>query len=206
MKCIWCSNPEGMALHGGSEYSVSEIFDECKRSTLMFFSGGGVTFTGGEATMQYNELLELFKLLKSENIHIAIETNGTSDKLNKLLEYVDYLIMDFKHYDTDILKKYTGVGNETIKENFDLNCKNNRQQHIRIPLINGINTQNPEKFAEYFSKHNTQNTVFEFLAYHEYGKDKWQEEYKVKDGFVDKQTLKLFKDTFIKYNLKLTET
>ena len=206
MKCIWCSNPEGMALNGGKDYSVKEIFDECKRSKLMFFSGGGVTFTGGEATLQYDELIELFKLLKSENIHIVIETNGTSKKLNSLLDYVDYLIMDFKHYDSEVLKKYTGVGNEVIKQNFELNCKNNRQQHIRIPLINGINTQNPEKFAEYFSGHNTQNTVFEFLSYHEYGRDKWQEEYKVKDGFINAQTLKLFKDTFKNYNLKLIET
>ena len=122
MKCIWCSNPEGMALHGGSEYSVSEIFDECKRSKLMFFSGGGVTFTGGEATMQHDELLELFKLLKAENIHIAIETNGTSNKLENLLEYVDYLIMDFKHYDSDVLKKYPDGKDmlvNAIKNNFE---------------------------------------------------------------------------------------
>ena len=95
-----------MNFNGGKEYSVQEIFDECKRSKLMFFSGGGVTFTGGEATMQYEELTELLKLLKSENIHTCIETNGTNEKLCELLEYIDYLIMDFKHYDSEILKKY----------------------------------------------------------------------------------------------------
>ncbi|MEE1225330.1 MAG: radical SAM protein [Clostridia bacterium] len=206
MRCIWCSNPEGMSLSGGKEYSVEELFDECKRSRAMFFSGGGVTFTGGEATVQHEELIELLKLLKKEGIHTAIETNGTSPKLCEILKYIDYLIMDFKHYDSDILKKYTGVGNSEIKKNFELNCATGQPQHIRIPLINGINTQNPDGFADYFSMFNTQNTDFEFLAYHEYGKEKWTSEYEVKDGFVSRETLEKFKEVFIKKGLKIITT
>ena len=206
MRCIWCSNPEGMSLSGGKEYSVEELFDECKRSRAMFFSGGGVTFTGGEATVQHEELIELLKLLKKEGIHTAIETNGTSPKLCEILKYIDYLIMDFKHYDSDILKKYTGVGNSEIKKNFELNCATGQPQHIRIPLINGINTQNPDSFADYFSMFNTQNTDFEFLAYHEYGKEKWTSEYEVKDGFVSRETLEKFKEVFIKKGLKIITT
>jgi len=206
MKCVWCSNPEGMNIEGGKNYTIEEILSECKQSRMMFFSGGGVTFTGGEATMQSDELLKLLKLLKDENIHTCIETNGTSPKLQELLQYVDYLIMDFKHFESELLKKYTGIGNETVKENFEKNCSSGRQQHIRIPLINGINTQSPEGFAEYFSKFDTGNTVFEFLPYHEYGKDKWTEEYKVKDGFVTKEILDKFKKAFENNNLKLITT
>lgn len=109
MRCIWCSNPEGMKIDAGVDYSIKEIAKECEKSKMMFFSGGGVTFTGGEATLQTEELLELLKILKEKNIHTAIETNGTSKRLQEILEYVDYLIMDFKHYDKDILKKYTGI-------------------------------------------------------------------------------------------------
>ena len=114
--------------------------------------------------------------------------------------------MDFKHYDSDILRKYTGMGNEAVKRNFEKNCKSGINQHIRIPLINGINTDNPNGFAEYFSKFNTSKTVFEFLVYHEYGKDKWQEEYKVNNGFVSKETLSNFEKVFTDYNLKLITT
>ncbi len=206
MRCIWCSNPEGMDLDGGKECNVQDIFEECRRSKMMFFSGGGVTFTGGEATLQHTELLELLKLLKSDNIHTCIETNGTSPRLPALLEYIDYLIMDFKHYNNEELKKYTGMSNETIKKNFEETCKSGRQQHIRIPLINGINTKNPDGFAEYFSKFDTTNTVFEFLTYHEYGKGKWTGEYKVKNGFVDHGTLNKFTEVFMRYNLKLIKT
>lgn len=206
MRCIWCSNPEGMGLEGGKEYSVLEIFNECRGSKMLFFSGGGVTFTGGEATMQYTELLEILKLLKGEGINTCIETNGTHPRLSELAEYIDCLIMDFKHYDSETLKKYTGVGNELIKKNFETNCKNGRRQHIRIPLINGINTDNPEGFAGYFSKFDTQNTMFEFLPYHEYGKEKWTEPYKVKNGFITDETLKKFVDVFTAHNLNIIKT
>ena len=206
MKCIWCSNPEGMNLDGGKVVTIGEILEECKQSRMMFFSGGGVTFTGGEATVQFDELLELLKLLKKENIHTCIETNGTSPRLSGLLPYIDYLIMDFKHYDGYEHQKYTGISNEIIKNNFENNCKNGRSQHIRIPLINGINTNSPGGFTEYFSRFDTENTVFEFLTYHEYGKDKWTEEYKVENGYVSDEVLNEFKQVFIQNGLKIITT
>ncbi len=206
MKCIWCSNPEGMSPDGGKEYSLDEIENECVRSRMMFFSDGGVTFTGGEATLQHEELLELLKRLKKHEINTCIETNGASKKLPELLEHIDHLIMDFKHYDSDILKKFTGVGNENIKSNFEYICSSGRQGHIRIPLINGVNTDNPEGFAQYFSKFDTENVVFEFLCYHEYGKDKWTSEYKMKDGFVPKEKLNEFIAVFGEYGLKIIST
>lgn len=206
MRCIWCSNPEGMENSCGKDINVDEIVKECVSCKPMYFSGGGVTFTGGEATLQHNELLSVLKALKNEKIHTAIETNGTSLKLSELLPFVDFLIMDFKHYDSNELKKYTGVSLDNTKYNFENNCKNNQQQHIRIPIINKINSENPEKFAEYFSKHNTSNTTFEFLPYHEYGKEKWKSEYLVKDGFITEETLKNFYKVFNEYGLIISKT
>ena len=206
MRCLWCANPEGMDICGGKDVDVNEIFRECQRSKAMFFSGGGVTFTGGEATLQHDELRILLEMLKKDGIHTAIETNGTSTRLCELLPFVDYHIMDFKHYDSAELKKYTGIGNLNIKHNFEENCKSGRQQHIRIPLINGINTDNPEGFAKYFSMFDTSNTVFEFLAYHEYGKEKWKTEYKIKDGFVTKEKISEFTDLFEKSGLTVVKT
>ena len=206
MKCIWCSNADGMSATAGEERSAEDVFKECVSCKPMFFSGGGVTFTGGEATIQFAELLELLKLLKAEGISTALETNATCKGLPELAEYIDYLIMDFKHHDNDELVKYTGVGLANIKANFEHFCKSGRQLHVRIPLINNINTQFPEKFAEYFASQNTENVVFEFLAYHEYGKDKWETEYKVQNGFVDKATLQKFKDVFNAHGLKIITT
>ncbi len=206
MRCKWCANPEGFDKNSGKSVSVREIINECISSKPMFFSGGGVTFTGGEASLWHAELIEVLKELKKENIHTAIETNGTDNKLNELLPYIDYLIMDFKHYDSKLLKKYTGVSIDKIKANFEKNCKNGIFQHIRIPLINDINTNNPKGFTEYFTKFNTNNTVFEFLPYHEYGKKKWTTPYMIENGFITKQILNEFITEFENNNLKIIKT
>lgn len=205
MHCRWCSNPEGMNLTDGTEVSVDEILDECKRSKMMFFDGGGVTFTGGEATVQFNELSVILKQLKSNQIHTVIETNGTHPDLPQLFEYIDFLIMDFKHYDSDILRKYTGVGNQTVRSNFEKIANTHRQTLVRIPIINEFNSD-PTGFVEFFSKFDTSNICFEFLPYHEYGREKWVSEYQIKDGYISEDTLKQFQDEFQNNNLYVVRT
>ena len=74
LRCPWCSNPEGMDVNRAVGYSASvdEVLKEVLRSAPMFFEGGGVTFTGGECTLQIDALMELFALLKKEGISTAI--------------------------------------------------------------------------------------------------------------------------------------
>ncbi|MBQ3127850.1 MAG: radical SAM protein [Clostridia bacterium] len=206
-RCKWCSNPESMSAEYSSakNYTVDELFDEVKRSRMMFFDGGGVTFTGGECTLQYEELIELLKKLKEAGISTAIETNASSPHLIEIAEYVDYLIADFKHFDTDIHKKWIGVGNEAVKKNLEEVFLSGRQIHIRIPLIHNVN-DTPQGFVDFFTKHDTSNAVFEFLPYHEFGKDKWSAEYEIENGFVSDETVKEFKNLFVSNGLKVVKT
>ncbi|MBP3441875.1 MAG: radical SAM protein [Clostridia bacterium] len=206
-RCKWCSNPESMSADGVNvkNYTVDELFDEVRRSRMMFFDGGGVTFTGGECTLQHKELTELLKKLQAEGINTAIETNASSPHLTDIAENVDYLIADFKHYDTDVHRKWIGVGNEAVKANLEKIFASGRQIHIRIPLINNVNTE-PTGFVNYFKQFDTENAVFEFLAYHEFGKDKWTQEYEIKDGFVSDETVAEFKKLFIANGLKVIST
>ena len=116
MSCLWCANPEGMkVLDAHKEYLSGEIVKEAISCKPMFFDGGGVTFTGGEATLDADALIEVLSSLKQNGIHTAIETNGTSERLLEILEYVDYLIMDFKHFDSEKLKSYTGCDGDAVK-------------------------------------------------------------------------------------------
>lgn len=206
MRCPWCSNPEGMSHLGGEEYSVADIVRECERCRPMFFSGGGVTFTGGEATLQCDELTEVLSSLRERNIHTALETNGTSTRLPEIQKHVDYLIMDIKHYDTAEHRRYTGVGIETVLSNYEYLCSIRRQLHIRIPVINHVNSDGDVELARLLSRYNTENCVFEFLPYHEYGKEKWKSEYTVKDGFVTDEDIKRFEKTFSEYKLRTVHT
>jgi len=190
----------------GNDVSVDAVVEEAVSCRPMFFGGGGVTFTGGEATVQYEELQAALCRLQQAGIHTALETNATHPKLLELSPHIDYLIMDFKHYDSEVLKRYTGVGNESIKRNFEALCRSGRQLHVRIPLINGINADHPDQFASYFAEQDTSNVVFEFLAYHEYGKEKWTTPYPMQNGFITAEQMTAFRNTFTQYGLHVVNT
>lgn len=206
MRCPWCSNPEGMKKsESHREYTKEELAAEAKSCRMMFFDGGGVTFTGGEATLS-PDLEDILQALQKEGIHTAIETNGTSEKLLSLLPYVDYLMMDFKHVDDETLKRYTGADGKVIRANYEAICRSGRQCHIRIPLIREFNGGCAEDFAAYLSSQDTKNVLFEFLPYHEYGREKWQEEYRITDGFVSEEEAAQWKAAFTKQGLKYIKT
>ncbi len=69
------------------EKTVDEVYEEIIRSSPMFYDGGGVTFTGGEATMQFEPLKELLIRLKEAGIHTALETNGSHPRLRAFPVY-----------------------------------------------------------------------------------------------------------------------
>lgn len=205
--CKWCSNadmipPENPAAR---DVGTDSVFDEIMRSRMMFFDGGGVTFTGGECTLQYGELLPLIKRLREEGISVCIETNGSSPHLRELAEYVDRLIVDLKIADDERHIRFTGHSNAQTLSNIAYFLDSGREIHIRIPLINGVNTD-PGEFIDYLKQHDTSNADFEFLPYHEFGKDKWGGNYEMKDAFISAETLMRFTREFENNGLKTVKT
>jgi len=81
----------------------------------------------------------LLKELKKENIHICLETCGyyNRETFNELLlPYLDLIYFDLKIFDSNLHKKYCGVSNEIILQNFEALIKNNDVEILpRIPLI-----------------------------------------------------------------------
>ena len=205
--CKWCSNADSIPFRNdkAKDVAVSAVFDEILRSRMMFFDGGGVTFTGGEATLQADELLGLLAMLKNEGVSTCIETNGSSPRFAEFCNLVDYLIVDMKHYDDDLHRQWVGQPLETVKNNIEFAFASGRQIHIRIPVINGVNTE-PDAFADYFSRFDTSNAVFEFLAYHEFGKDKWNGGYQIENGFVSDDIIKNFYRVFNEKGQKTVTT
>ncbi|MFX1570184.1 MAG: glycyl-radical enzyme activating protein [Promethearchaeota archaeon] len=129
----------------GKEILVEELVEIVIRDKPFFDnSGGGVTISGGEPTMQIRFLLEILKILKEKGIHTAIETCGyfNDDILEELTKYVDLFLFDIKHIDSLTHKEYTGVANDKILANFSaLYLKIGNERIIpRIPVIPGVNT------------------------------------------------------------------
>lgn len=205
--CKWCSNPESIPGNNpkNTEMSPDDILKEALSCKPMFFDGGGVCFTGGEPTLWHNELLETLKKLKENSINTCLETNGSDEKLNELLPYIDFLIIDLKHPSEDIHEKWTGVKNTITKNNISSILDSKRQVLIRIPLINKVNVV-PDLYCEFFSKHNMDNATIEILPYHEYGKGKWTEKYEIEDGFVTNDIIKMMRQSFINKGYKVINT
>ena len=75
-RCLYCANPDTIAFEGGVPTEVEEIVKMAVSQKPFFGRKGGVTFSGGEPTMQAKELLPLYARLKEEDINICIDTNG----------------------------------------------------------------------------------------------------------------------------------
>lgn len=136
--------PSGATEKIGREMSVNEIVEKVLRDKPFYKnSGGGVTISGGEPTLQSDFLLRLTRSLKEAEIHIALETCGHFDSslIPGLCGNVDLFLYDLKHADPEIHKKYTGVSNEKIKSNFKeiISREGSKKVIPRIPLIPGVN-------------------------------------------------------------------
>lgn len=108
-------------------------------------SGGGVTFSGGEPTLFTDFTAELLSGLKKLKIHTLLETCGFFDMKtfqSALLPHLDMIYFDIKLIDDEDHRRYTGVSNERILQNFKKLVEITRNSSItvlpRVPLIPGI--------------------------------------------------------------------
>lgn len=213
LRCPWCSNPEGFSFENGKKYTVDEIVSEVLRSKAMMFDGGGVTFTGGEATIQFDELKETLIKLRENNINTCIETNGINDRLPELFPYLDLLIMDIKHYDASIHKKVTGLANESTLKNAVSRINSNQPLLLRIPLIGGFNSSvsDAKNFVRCFEELKIKDKItIELLKYHEFGISKYQKlglEYKMDEkARITADDVLNFKKVLVDNNIKVINT
>ncbi len=213
MRCPWCSNPEGMHPSVGEYLTMSpqELIAEAVSAKPMFFDGGGVTFTGGEATLQAKELEQVLEGLKEHGIHTAIETNGTYRQLSDLFLLLDYLIVDLKHPCGAKHRRITGVDNVVVKENIQKAAESGKDLLIRIPLIGGFNNDDEslQGFLEFFKGLDHGHAAVEILKYHEYGKDKWAKcgmDYQMTDAFVSEDNRRRFETEIQKLGLPIIRT
>jgi pyruvate formate lyase activating enzyme len=213
MRCPWCSNPEGLAAAGGTEVAVADMIDEAVRSRVLYVDGGGVTLTGGEATLQMDAVLELLAGLKAQGIHTALETNGLSPRLPELIPLVDCWMIDCKHYDDPLHQAVLNQSNEPVIRNICRVARDGKTPDIRIPLINGFNAGEREAagFAGWFASFELQNRIrIELLPYHDYGKIKYEKlgmDYTMtKDAFVPEDIQRRMEDVFQTYGFTCIRT
>lgn len=150
-KCIHCnackdyqdpsSCPTSALSYVGQEITVQELVEKVigLKDTLELMEGG-VTFSGGEPTLQSEFLIECLKELKKQGIHTCIETCGYCDSktFKEIIALCDMVIMDLKIMDDKQHQKYTKVSNKIILENAKLLMNIHSNILFRTPLIENI--------------------------------------------------------------------
>jgi len=117
-KCLYCHNPDTIPHEWWKMMSSEELIPKILQMKSYFWSTWWLTVSWWEPLLQAKELLPLFKQLKSEWIHITIDTNGfiRNHDVETLLQYVDLVLLDLKHMDNDWHKKITGQANDRVHE------------------------------------------------------------------------------------------
>ena len=159
-------------------------------------SGGGVTFSGGEALMQPEALLAMLKLCKTNGLHTAIETsmNAPYEIVRQIEPYTDLFLIDLKHTDGGKLREVTGANSELIFDNIrNLARLDSRKIRLRLPCIPGFNVDGEHfRKAFIFAKEND-ITGMDLLPYHTLGTGKYRQlglEYEFgQDGPLDRKVL-----------------
>lgn len=197
LSCKWCSTPESQCVHmeAGQKAGYGRIMtaeevvrDVAKDSIFFHHSGGGVTLSGGEMLYQPDFAEAILRGCLEEGINTTCETSlyAPYETVKQLAPLLSSIYADFKIWDSGLHRKWVGVPNDLIKENFRrLDESYHGDIHVRIPVIPGINMteDNMVRTAEFFR--GTRCTAdIELLAYHRLGTDTYRKlglEYELAD-------------------------
>lgn len=157
--------------------TVTEIIDKLEGQFLFFRgSGGGVTYSGGECTMQPEFLAALVDEVYDMGLNQAMETSGhfELEKLQPVLDKIDVLFIDIKVMDPEKHRRFTGISNDLIMDNIARLGASRQGIIIRVPTIMGVNgdDDNIRETARFVKEH-LQDPKMELLPYHSYGADKY---------------------------------
>ena len=182
-KCIACGAcvhvcPEGARAKMVTLMDADDVIREIHKHRLFYsYSGGGVTFSGGEATSQPELLEYMSRELYDMGYSLDIETCGhfDFDSVRPALERMDLIFMDLKHMDPEQHRRYTGVRNEKILENIANLRGIEAEKVIRIPVIGGINNSEDNIAASAAYVHDVlPEARMELLPYHKLGRIKYE--------------------------------
>lgn len=142
--CLACHNPQTIPLHTprARTLDVPEVLDEI-RAALPYISG--ITVSGGEATVQHEFVLELFKEIKSlpEFAHLStfIDSNGNAPESiwESLAPFTDGVMLDLKALDDESHIALTGSSNMVVLESIKFLNSINKLFEVRLLLVPGQN-------------------------------------------------------------------
>lgn len=217
--CFECTEhcPAKALTRVGREMTHEELLKKLLSDKPFYdISGGGVTLSGGEATLCTEWVGLLARRLHENGVRVLIETCGFFNyelAEEQLLPYLDHIFCDIKIIDRDKHKKYCGVYNDVILANFRRMYADREKFGYtimpRVPLIPDITDtdENLTAIAEYMSSVGVTKT--DLLPYNPtwYSKNdklglSLHPELENAKSFQSKEKLEHAKEIFIKRNIQ----
>ena len=163
----------------GQEMTVDKVLDEVEQDSSFYReSDGGITLSGGECLLQPDFAAALLKGAHERGINTAIETacNVPWRFVEPVLPHVDTMLHDHKLTDPARHKKWTGVDNPRVLENFKKAYETfpNTRFIARTPVIPGVNDDEAHIRAVLAFIKPYKNVIdYELLPYHRFGESKY---------------------------------
>lgn len=182
--CGVCAMP-GVCLTGtrkveGKTMTVNEVMEQVVRDYNIYQnSGGGITISGGECTVQPDFTVELLKSSHKNYINTCVEITGAFPwkTVKRVIDHTDYTLYDLKCMDDEKHKEGTGVSNKYVLENAKNIVKEGKWIRFRTPLIPGFNdsVENIAATARFIRNELGLNPVerLELLPYNNLGEIKY---------------------------------
>lgn len=186
-RCLYCANPDTIDAVGESTLTDPEYIVEQAVSMKPFFGKrGGVTFSGGEPTMQAEALVPLFRRLKHEGLHICVDTNGGiwNSHVEELLSLADLVLLDIKEMNPERHRGLTARSNEQTLRTAAWLEEHGHPFWLRYVLVPGVSNFDEDLHALgcHFKDYRQIERV-ELLPYHTLGVHKYESmglEYKLR--------------------------
>lgn len=205
LNCKWCHNPESIRVGKASERYIDDAGIENKKLEPMTISitelesiilkdrqyfeesSGGVTFSGGEPTLQHKFLITILDRMKVHGIHSTVDTCGCCEenRFKEIAEHADLFLYDLKLIDSKQHKLYTDVENSVILKNLEYLVSENKGVIIRHPFIPDVGGVFNFMSMLNYLKQIGFNGKIDILPYHDLGTHK-----KDKMGITDTQKFK----------------
>ena len=175
-KCALFCPVDAIAICGRT-MTTDEVFLEVKKDIPYYeTSGGGITLSGGECLLRPSFCAELFAKCREVGIHCAVDTAGDVpwENFEAVLGHTDLFLYDIKCISSDLHRRFTGVDNARILENYRRLLSLGARVTVRIPMIPECNANDEEfaKIAAFLGKYPPESV--ELLAYHAMGENKFR--------------------------------
>ncbi len=133
--------PRGLVRLSGEDFTPEELVARIEKNLpILNMSEGGVTFSGGEPLCQAEFVKASMTLLRGKT-NRALQTSGFAEGavFSSVLEECDYVLFDLKLMDDGAHRRWTGMSNKTILENYRHLARSGIAFVTRIPLIPSVN-------------------------------------------------------------------